>query len=122
MSTCFFPWKPNAGTHLLPEAAAKRRLEAVRCSALILIEAPSSAYPCGMLRLGNITLSRGGDLRRFSTTQHPWYCGIDRHAHTMDVCILSQDGEGVLHRHMQAAPASFLTALAPDRDGRAVAV
>src|SRR5262247_3283709 len=25
---------PNAGAHLLPEAAAKRRLEAVRCSAL----------------------------------------------------------------------------------------
>jgi hypothetical protein len=33
MPTCFFPWKPNAGAHLLPEAGAERTLEAVRCSA-----------------------------------------------------------------------------------------
>jgi len=29
------------------------RLEAVACKRLILIEAPSSTYPCGMLSLGN---------------------------------------------------------------------
>ena len=36
MPTCFFPWKPNAQAHLLPEAGAtqERTLEAVRCSAL----------------------------------------------------------------------------------------
>src|SRR5215475_5244263 len=36
MLTCFFPGKPNAGAHLLPEAGAtqERTLEAVRCSAL----------------------------------------------------------------------------------------
>jgi hypothetical protein len=34
----------NASLQLLPEAGAERRLEAVSCKALILIEAPSSAY------------------------------------------------------------------------------
>ena len=29
---------------------------------------------------------------RFYTTQHPFYCGIDRHARTMYVCILDQNG------------------------------
>jgi hypothetical protein len=49
---------PNAGAHLLPEAGAERTLEAVRCSALILIEAPSSAYPSGMLVVGTVTKKR----------------------------------------------------------------
>jgi Transposase IS116/IS110/IS902 family len=40
----------------------------------------------------------------------------------MDVCLLSQDGAILLHRHMQAAPAPFLKAVAPDRDGLVVAV
>jgi hypothetical protein len=31
----------------------------------------------------------------------------------MYVCILSQDGEVVLHRNMQAAPEPFLKAVAP---------
>jgi hypothetical protein len=30
---------------------------------------------------------------RFYTKQHQMYCGIDLHARTMYVCILSQDGE-----------------------------
>src|SRR6516225_7138240 len=49
-------WKlPNARAHLLPEAGAtqERALEAVRCSPMILIEAPSSAYHRGMLSLEN---------------------------------------------------------------------
>src|ERR671930_699936 len=59
---------------------------------------------------------------RFYTNQHPFYCGIDLHARTMYVCILSQDGEVVLHRNMQAAPEPFLKAIAPYRDGLVVAV
>jgi hypothetical protein len=39
----------------------------------------------------------------------------------MDVCILSQDGEVVLHRNMTAAPEPFLQAVAPSRDGLGVA-
>jgi hypothetical protein len=39
----------------------------------------------------------------------------------MSVCILSQDGEMLVHRHMKAAPEPFLKAIAPDRDGLVVA-
>ena len=59
---------------------------------------------------------------RFYTTQHPFYCGIDLHARTMYLCILSQDGEVMLHRNMPAAPEPFLKAVAPYRDGLVVAV
>lgn len=50
---------------------------------------------------------------RFYTTQHQFYCGIELHARSMYVCILSHDGEIVLHRHMKAAPEAFLKAVAP---------
>src|SRR5438552_17031624 len=59
---------------------------------------------------------------RFYTKQHPFYCGIDLHARTMYVCILSQDGEVVLHRNMQASPDALLKAIAPYRDDMVIAV
>ena len=59
---------------------------------------------------------------RFSTNSHPLYCGIDLHARSMYVCIVSQGGEILLHRNMKAAPEPFLKAIAPDRDGLVVAV
>jgi transposase len=40
----------------------------------------------------------------------------------MYVCILSQDGEMVLHRNMQTHPETFLQAIAPYRDNLVVAV
>ena len=40
----------------------------------------------------------------------------------MYVCIVSPEGDILLHRHMQAAPAPFLTAVAPYREGLVVAV
>ena len=52
---------------------------------------------------------------RFSTKPHPFSCGIDLHARTMSVCILRQDGEVVLHRHMQAGPDALLKAIASSR-------
>jgi hypothetical protein len=45
-------WRENAWAHLLPEAGAQRTLEAVRCSPMILIEAPSPADRRGMLNMG----------------------------------------------------------------------
>ena len=36
---------------------------------------------------------------RFYTQQHQFYCGIDLHARTMSLCILSQDGAGLWHRN-----------------------
>ena len=52
---------------------------------------------------------------RFYTQPPPLYCGIDLHARTMDVCILDQAGETLLHRHMPATPEALLTAIAPYR-------
>ena len=59
---------------------------------------------------------------RFYTHTHPFYCGIDLHARSMYVCILSHDGELLLHRNMQAAPEAFPKAVAPYREGLVVAV
>jgi transposase len=59
---------------------------------------------------------------RFYTTQHQFYCGIDLHARTMYVCILSQDGEVMLHRNMPASPDALLKAIAPYRDDMVIAV
>jgi transposase len=33
----------------------------------------------------------------------------------MDLCVLNQDGESLLHRNMPAGPDPFLTAIAPSR-------
>jgi transposase len=59
---------------------------------------------------------------RFYTQPHQFYCGIDLHARSMYICLLSQEGEILLHRHMKAAPEPFLQAVAPYRDGLVVAV
>ena len=59
---------------------------------------------------------------RFYTQQHQAYCGIDLHARSMYVCILSQDGEILVHRDMKASPEPFLKAIAPYRDDIVVAV
>jgi transposase len=59
---------------------------------------------------------------RCYTNQHTFYCGIDLHARSMYVCVVRQEGEILLHRNMQAAPAPFLKAVAPSREGLVVAV
>ena len=59
---------------------------------------------------------------RFSTQQHPFYCGIDLPARSMSGCILHHEGALLVHRNLQAAPAPFLQAIAPYRDGLVVAV
>jgi predicted NBD/HSP70 family sugar kinase len=74
-----------------------------------------------MLALGKATHKRGGDLMRFYTKPHQFYCGIDLHARSMYVCLVNHDGEILVHRHMKAAPDPFLKAVAPDRDGLVVA-
>src|SRR6266581_6041339 len=47
---------------------------------------------------------------------YPFYCGIDLHARTMDVCILDQAGETLVHRNMTATPEALLKAIAPYRE------
>jgi transposase len=59
---------------------------------------------------------------RFYTKQHKASCGIDRHARSLYMCLLSQDGEIVLHRNMQTSPERFLKAIAPSREDLLVCV
>jgi transposase len=89
---------------------------------LILMEAPSSAYPRGTAGAGQTTSRRGGDLRRFYTRPHHFYGGIDLHARSMYVCILNRDGEIVVHRNMKASPDALRQVIAPYRDDLVVAV
>src|SRR5574341_1380911 len=59
---------------------------------------------------------------RLYTTQHPCSCGIDRHARTMYVCILSQSGALLVPRNMKTAPETCLHVVAPYRQGLVGAV
>ncbi len=59
---------------------------------------------------------------RFYTKQHQFYCGIDLHARTMDLCRLHQDGEILVQRNMPAGPEPFLKAVAPYRTDLVVCV
>jgi transposase len=87
------------------------------------MEASPSADPSGMLAVGQSRFTKeGGDLRRFDTNPHQFDGGSDLHARSMSVCILSHDGETLLHWNMNAAPEPFLTAVAPSRAGLVVAV
>jgi Transposase len=59
---------------------------------------------------------------RFYTPQHQFYCGIDLHARTMYRCILTRDGEMLVHRNMPAGPEPFLKTIAPYRTDLVVCV
>jgi hypothetical protein len=65
---------------------------------------------------------RGGDLRRFDTQPHLFYCGIDLHARSMYVCILKQDGEIVTPRNMKIDLDALRKGLAPYRAELVIAV
>ena len=58
---------------------------------------------------------------RVSTTQHPGYGGLDRHARRMYVGGLHQDGEFVGPRHMHTSPDPWLKVLAPSRAALVIA-
>ncbi len=59
---------------------------------------------------------------RFYTTTHQYYCGIDLHARVMYLCIISSDGEIVLHRNMKADPDSLNKAIEPYRSDIVIGV
>ena len=59
---------------------------------------------------------------RFYTKPHKAYGGIDLHARSMDVCILNQAGEIMLHHKMHTSPETLLKAIAPEREDLVVAV
>jgi transposase len=58
---------------------------------------------------------------RFYTQQHRHYLGVDLHARSLYLCILSQAGEILFHRNVAARPEAFLKAIAPFRDDLVVA-
>jgi transposase len=49
-----------------------------------------------------------------------FYAGIDLHARSLFLCILDRDGQERLARNLPAAPAPFLKAVQPFRDGLVV--
>ncbi len=58
----------------------------------------------------------------FYTTPHKHYCGIDLHARSMYVCVLSQQGVVLLHRNLRCDAQMFLLAIQPFREDLVVAV
>jgi transposase len=61
-------------------------------------------------------------MMRFYQQSHRFYCGVDLHARCMYLCVLDHAGQTVLHRDLPADAGAFLEAVAPFRDGLAVAV
>jgi transposase len=59
---------------------------------------------------------------RFYQCKHQFYCGVDLHARTMQVCILDAEGAVVLERGIASAGQAFLKVIAPYRDGLVVGV
>ena len=57
---------------------------------------------------------------RFYNTNHKQYCGIDLHARSMYLCVLSHDGKTLLHKNLPTDPDVFLNAIAPFREDRSV--
>src|SRR5262245_45843654 len=60
-------------------------------------------------------------MMRFYNQQHRFYGGVDLHARTLSLCILDATGTIVLQKTIAANPDAFLQAVAPFRDGLAVA-
>jgi transposase len=60
-------------------------------------------------------------MMRFYNQQHRFYCGIDLHARTLAVCILDADGAIAFRGNVAASPEAVRDALAPFREGVAVA-
>ena len=58
---------------------------------------------------------------RFYNQSHRFYCGVDLHARTLSLCVLDTSGAVVLQQTIAAGPDAFLQAVAPFRDGLAVA-
>src|SRR5262245_11595364 len=57
---------------------------------------------------------------RFYNREHRFYCGIDRHARSMHLCVLDHAGSVVCDRNLPSRPEALLRALAPFRDGLVV--
>lgn len=54
--------------------------------------------------------------------QHKYYCGVDLHAKTMFLCVVTAEGETVAHKNIKCEPDLFLRAVAPYREDIVVGV
>ena len=45
---------------------------------------------------------------RFYQQSHQFYCGVDRHASSMYVCIVDHEGQTKVHTNIDACPDRFL--------------
>ena len=66
--------------------------------------------------------TQGGNLVRFYTKHHHFYCGIDLHARTMYVCIRDHEETILKHRNMPAAAETLADVLQPYREDLVLAV
>src|SRR5712692_8943007 len=99
-----------------------RSVEAIRCRALILIQASSAARCSGRMAVSQHSILQEGAWMNCSTQQHQHYCGIDLHARPLYVCILDQSGTMRVQKNLPTPPDAFLRLLAPYRDAVGVAV
>jgi hypothetical protein len=60
-------------------------------------------------------------MMRFYNQPHRFYCGIDLHARTLSLCILDAGGQAVLQTTIAAHPTTLRQAIAPYREGLAIA-
>src|SRR5262245_29563658 len=60
-------------------------------------------------------------MMRFYNQQHRFYCGVDLHARTLSLHVLDAQGQTALAKTIPAGPDACLQAVAPYRDGLAVA-
>ena len=44
---------------------------------------------------------------------HPYYCGIDRHAKSLYICMLDDKGDTVIHKNIKACPDTLMSILKP---------
>jgi len=95
---------------------------AVKCKAMILIQASSAALCSGMVAIPKIHPHKEETWMNFYTQQHKHYCGIDLHARAMYVCILDQHGTKLVHKNLPTTPEAFLRIVTPYRDDLVVAV
>ena len=59
---------------------------------------------------------------RFYTKQHKFYCGVDLHANSMYLSVLSDSGEIVKQRNIPTNPQAFLREIAEYREEVVVGV
>src|SRR6266487_1665549 len=78
-------------------------------------------FATGTLEAASFGSPHSETMMRFYNQQHRFYGGVDLHARTLSLCILDAAGATRFHDTIAASPAAFRRAVAPYREGLAVA-